>query len=533
MSLSPAGLFDQIDAVAAEDPDRLCLRFGSEVLTYGEVTERSRQIAGALVRRGLGRGRRVGVVSHNHPLAVLSAIAILRAGAAWLPINPRDSRKQILSLLEELRCDALFFHSDFEELLADCRKRLPSLRTCVCLDCSDGGGESLSQWSLRIEREAQLPVFDPRADAAIFATGGTTGASRGVRFSGQKLAMIVNSFGEHVGHERPVFLAAMPLTHAAGRICLGVMAAGGTTVVQPKFDPRSVLAAIQEDDVTFLTVAPTMLAALLDVPEVGDYDYSSLRFLGVGAAPVPIDLLKRALQTFGPVVLQGYGQTEAPLYIAVKRPGDDIINGQLAPDDRLLSCGRASAFSELRIEGPHGEVLGPGDVGEILVRGDFVMDGYDADPQATAATRAGDSFHRTGDLGFLDADGFLTITGRAKDMVISGGFNVYPAEVENTLCDYPGVAQAAVVGLPDARWGEIVVAAVQPATGASLNGPELAAFARDRLGGVKAPKRVWIVDELPRNANGKILKREILAQLTRWLQRDDETGPGAAATYSD
>ena len=283
------------------------------------------------------------------------------------------------------------------------------------------------------------------------------------------------------------------------------MAAGGTTVVLPQFEPGAVLAAIERHRVTTMVLPTTMLNRLLAHPAAASTDTSSLRRVAVGASPVPVELLKRAISTFGPVVAQNYGQTEAPMHITAMRPDEYLVDGEFVADVRMASCGRATRFCDIRTVDDDGADVAPGEVGEIVVRGNFVMDGYLDDEAATSATRI-DGWHRTGDLGTLDPEGYLTIVGRLTDMIITGGFNVYPAEIEGVIAERTEVHESAVIGLPDPDWGERIVAVVEPAPGAVVDTDDLLRHVRSRLGAVKTPKDVVIVDALPRNANGKILK---------------------------
>jgi fatty-acyl-CoA synthase len=260
----------------------------------------------------------------------------------------------------------------------------------------------------------------------------------------------------------------------------------------------------------------TMLTRLIAHPAVATTDTTSLRRVWVGASPVPVELIKRAITTLGPVVTQNYGQTEAPMYIASMQPDDYLVDGDFVAEARLASCGRATRFCDLRLIDSAGADVATGEVGEIVVRGDFVMDGYLDDEAGTAATRI-DGYHRTGDLGTLDPDGYLTIVGRLRQVIITGGFNVYPAEVEGVLAERPEIYESAVIGLPDPDWGERVVAVIELNEGAEYDPDDLQRYLRARLGGVKAPKQLVIVDTLPRNSNGKILKNLLVEQLTsRW-----------------
>ncbi len=343
-------------------------------------------------------------------------------------------------------------------------------------------------------------------------TGGTTGTPKGVCYSHRTLSAIVANYVEMIGPD-PVFLAAGPLTHVSGRATLGVIAAGGTTVVLPRFEASAALTAIERHRVTTTVLPTTMLTRLVAHPAVGTTDTSSLRRVWVGASPVPVELLKRAITILGPVVTQNYGQTEAPMYVTSMQPDDYLIDGHFVADARMASCGRATPFCRLRVIDDDGVEVATGEIGEIVVRGDFVMDGYLDDEEGTKATRI-DGYHRTGDLGTLDPDGYLTVVGRLRQVVITGGFNVYPAEVEGVLAERPEVYESAVIGLPDPEWGERVVAVIELNEGAEYDADDLQRYLRARLGGVKAPKQLVIVDTLPRNANGKILKRLLVEQYT-------------------
>jgi acyl-CoA synthetase (AMP-forming)/AMP-acid ligase II len=333
-----------------------------------------------------------------------------------------------------------------------------------------------------------------------------------VCYSYRVLSAIAGNYVELLDHPDPVFLAAAPLTHVSGRVSLGVMAAGGTTVVLPHFDPGAVLAVIEQHRITTMMLPTTLLTRLLAHPAAGSTDTSSLKRVSVGASPVPVELIKRAIDVFGPVVAQNYGQTEAPMYIATMHPFEYLSDGGLAPDERLASCGRPTRFSEVRTVGTDGNEVAAGETGEIVVKGNFVMDGYLDDDAATAEARLGD-WHRTGDLGTFDDDGYLRIVGRVKDLIISGGFNVYPAEIENVLAEQPCVHESAVIGLPDPDWGERVVAVVEATDGEPCDVEQLAAHVRARLGPVKTPKEIVTVASLPRNANGKILKHVLVTEL--------------------
>ncbi len=495
--------------------ERASLVLDDDVLTHRDVERMSALVARGLTGVGLGRANRVAVLGPNHLLTMVATLGIIRSGATWIPLNPRDSIDAIGALSRRFRTDMLIYHSDFAGALDQIRHEATTITEVVALDDQPGeANPSLVEWAAAHDSGAALTEPDGEDLSAVFATGGTTGVAKGVCYSYRTLSAIAGNYVELLDHSDPVFLAAAPLTHVSGRVCLGVMAAGGTTVVLPQFEPGAVLTAIERHRVTTMVLPTTMLNRVLAHPAAGSTDTSSLRRVAVGASPVPVDLLKRAISTFGPVIAQNYGQTEAPMHITAMRPDEYLVDGAFVPDVRMVSCGRPTRFCDVRTVTDDGVDVAPGEVGEIVVRANFVMDRYLDDEAATSATRI-DGWHRTGDLGTLDPEGYLTIVGRLTDMIITGGFNVYPAEIEGVIAERTDVHESAVIGLPDPDWGERVVAVVEPAPGAVVDIDDLLRHVRGRLGAVKTPKDVVIVDAIPRNANGKILKSVLVERLTQ------------------
>jgi acyl-CoA synthetase (AMP-forming)/AMP-acid ligase II len=281
-------------------------------------------------------------------------------------------------------------------------------------------------------------------------------------------------------------------------------------VILPRAEPSLLLDAIERHRVTELFLPPTVIYMLLDRPDIAARDFSSLRYFVYAAAPMSPDKLRRALATFGPVMIQGYGQREAPAGISCLLPEEHFVRGEIAPDARLTSCGRPFPFVRCVIMDDDNRVLADGEVGEICVRGDILMEGYYKDPAKTAETII-DGWLHTGDVGFLDAEGYLHITDRKKDMIITGGFNVFSVEVEGVINSHPAVQDCAVIGVPDDKWGEAVKAVVEVNPGMEVSAEELIALCKERLGGVKAPKSVDFIQKLPRSSVGKVLKREVRA----------------------
>ena len=343
-------------------------------------------------------------------------------------------------------------------------------------------------------------------------TGGTTGSPKGVMLSNRNIeTMTALALMGYPYEGRPVYLAMAPLTHAAGVMAFPIMALGGEIVVMPKADPGDFLHLIAAHRVTHTFLPPTVIYMLLDHPKLESTDLSSLQCFWYGAAPISGARLTEALEKIGPMA-QLFGQTEAPMMISMMPPADHYnADGSIATG-RLSSAGRVGPLVRVGIMDGDGNLMPAGARGEIVVRGSLVMDGYYKNAEATAEASA-HGWHHTGDIGYLDADNFLYIVDRAKDMIITGGFNVYSVEVENALQAHETIQDCAVIGLPDDKWGERVVAVVQPRAGRTVDVVAVSAFVKQRVGSVKTPKQIEVWDDLPRSKVGKVLKSEIRARM--------------------
>jgi acyl-CoA synthetase (AMP-forming)/AMP-acid ligase II len=505
-------LHDYLDKGASLGGDAPCLTIGGVSTSYAEVRQRSHTIAGALQDSGIGPGDRVAVLSANDPLALTCVFGISRAGAVWCPVNPRNEAAENRELLDLFGCRCLFFQAKFAPLVERIRGDLPALTTLVCLDGEVDGALTFSSWLAQHGREPD-PVVLPDDLCMLAGTGGTTGRPKGVRLTGHNmetataLTLMSYPFGD-----RPRYLALAPLTHSAGVLTFPIMALGGETVVMPAPDLGEFLRLIEQHRITHAFLPPTVIYGLLDHPALDSTDLSSLRCLWYGAAPMSPVRLTEALQRIGPVMGQLFGQTEAPNMIATLAPADHFLPDGSIATARLSSAGKPTPLTQVAIMSPDGALLPHGTRGEIVVRGPLVMAGYHENPAATAEVSA-HGWHHTGDIGYLDEDNYLFIVDRAKDMIITGGFNVYSAEVEKALQAHPAVQDSAVVGLPDDKWGERVTAVVQLRVSGHADADTLIAFVKERLGGVKAPKQVEIWPDLPRSKVGKVLKAEIRQRL--------------------
>ncbi len=498
-------LIDYLDRGAMVAPDRDCLVMhdGSLRLTYAEVQALSHRIAARLRAEGFGTGKHVGIYCPNDPLGFVVVLGVLRAGATWVAMNVKSSPEELKELLEILDCDLMFRHASLAEEAAEVAAALPRLEGVV-------GMEELESWMAPAGTRVEPLPFDPDHPAILVSTGGTTGRPKGVPLTNRQLHLMSVAFNAHMPEpEPPVFLCATPMTHAAGGATYAVLAVGGTIVVHDGVVVEELLDSIERNRATRIFLPPTALYSLLSHPTVRERDYSSLRHFLIAAAPIATERLIEAVDVFGPVMTQVYGQSEAPFICTFLGPEETAEAVRVpALRRRLESCGRPSLVASVAIMDDDGVLLGPGERGELVVRSDLVMSGYYENPEATAEVRRPGGWHGTGDIGYRDEDGYVYIVDRKKDMIITGGFNVFPSEVEQVIHTFGTVRDCAVIGLPDPKWGEAVTAVIEPKDAAEVDGAAIIAACRERLGPVKTPKSV-IVRELPRSPVGKVLKREL------------------------
>ncbi len=503
-------MIDFFDRGARNHPQAACMVADGESRTYAEVRARSNRIANALIADGFAPGAHGAVLSGNSALAFEAILGVLRADGVWVMANHRASVDESAYLLDLLDVDTLFFHSEVADRIARLRGECPTIRRYVSLDAPHPAADAwIGDWLEQSDAEVpQRREGRPEELAFLANTGGTTGRSKGVMLTNLVWQSLVASLVASMPMKRPpVNLVAAPMTHAAGPLALASMALGGTVVVLPVFDAGAVLEAIERHRVTYMFLPPTAIYMLLAHEDARRHDLSSLEYISYAGAPMSLDRLKEAIEVFGPVMNASFGQTESPMCVTAMPPHQHLdAAGNLAHPG---SCGQANLLSRVEIMDEAGNLLPPGEKGEIVVQGPLVMAGYYKNPEATAeASRFG--WHHTGDIGYRDENGWFFIVDRKKDMIISGGFNVYPAEVEQALQAHPAVQDCAVFGVPDEKWGERVVAVVEPRQGMEAPPAEdLIAFARERLGAVKTPKQLTYTEALPRSIAGKVLRAEL------------------------
>jgi acyl-CoA synthetase (AMP-forming)/AMP-acid ligase II len=483
------------DAEALAEPGGLRLGFR-------ELGERVTEVAAALIGSGVRAGDRVAIWCPNTAHWVLAALGALSAGGTLVPVSTRFTGPEALDVIARSGASVLFVAGDF--LGVD---RLGTLRAAAAADGVALDGLRLvvrvpGDWEAFVTRRAPASVTRARARAVrpgdvsdILFTSGTTGRSKGVMTSHERTLAVARAWAECAAlGPGDRYLVVNPFFHSFGFKAgiLACLVSGAAVVPQAVFDAGRAMRLVEEERITVFPGPPAVYTAILDHPERSERDLSSLRLAVTGAADVPVALVERMRRELSfESVLTAYGLTEA-VVATMCRPGD-------SPEVVATTSGRAAAGFEVRVDGDGG-------AGEILLRGPNMMLGYAGDAEATRAAIDADGWLHTGDVGSLDAAGNLRITGRGKDMYICGGFNVYPAEVEQVLARLDGVAEAAVVGVPDPRLGEVGVAYLVPRPGHVLSEADVVAFCRERLANYKVPRRVAFRDALPRNASGKVLK---------------------------
>jgi acyl-CoA synthetase (AMP-forming)/AMP-acid ligase II len=500
-------------------PAAPCVIDSHGVHSHEQIRHLSHRVANGLYQAGLRRGSCVAVYGANSALAFAAMIGLLRAGGVWLPIAARNPMHEKIEFLAENNCEFIFYDAALTDDVGRMRAALPQLKGLVCLDSTQEKAPAFVDWVTPYSNRFPDDGHGPEDLAWIKGTGGTTGRPKSVMICHRNVEAVFSTFQMCLPMDTPhINLVAAPLTHGAGNIALAILFGGGTNVMIERADPLAILDAIEAQRITTMFLPPTVIYDLLAAPGVRDRDYSSLRYFIYAAAPMSTQKLAEAIDVFGPVMTQTWGQTEAPLICTYLAPHEHFADDSSVLAHRLRSCGRASPLTRVEIMDDDGKLLDVGEIGELVVRGNLVMRGYLARPEENAAvTRFG--WHHTGDVGYRDEEGYFYIVDRKKDMIISGGFNIYPSEIEQVLWKHPSVLDCAVIGVPDSHWGEAVKAVVELKTGFHTSEQELKDHCRAVLGGMKTPKSVEIWPNLPRSAVGKVLKKDIREPYWKGLER--------------
>ena len=479
-------------------PERIAIDTPGEQITYRQLAEQVRAVAAGLTRLDPTPQSRIGICATNSADHLVALLAVLACGKVWVPLNPKSTQSEIRRITDAIEASVLIIESDYAHLVTDEQAQR------VLIGSSLNGAPTLAQ--LRQENVgAPTPTFDLSEDAtqAIKFTGGTTGAPKGVMQPYRAwMANIVNQIDAWSFDEHDRYVMAAPITHGTSTYVLPVLAQGGCHVIMQGVGADAVRTTFKERGGTVCFMPPTLVYMLMGLQGASRTDFPHLKRLIYGGAPMPPEKVREVRDFFGPVLGTTYGQTEAPQILTVMRSED------FADEANWAAVGRCTWFSDVAIMSPEGKLLATGEVGEVVARGPLLMTGYWKLPEKTAETLV-DGWLHTGDRGMFDERGYLYLKDRLKDMVITGGFNVYPIEVENALSQHPAVHECTVFGVPDDKWGESVQAAVQLRPGESASETDLTAFVRERLGPVQTPKRIHFIQDLPRSPVGKVLKNAV------------------------
>jgi long-chain acyl-CoA synthetase len=492
-------LVDNLTTTAGRHGDRVALKLDDAELSYSQLDGASAHVAGMLRAKGVGPGDRVGIMLPNVPHFPIVYHGILRLGAVVVPMNVLLKERETGFYLSDSDAKAVFAWHQF----ADAAEAGAAEAGAECITVKPGEFENLLGAA---EPVVEVADRDPDDTAVVLYTSGTTGTPKGAELTHSNLVRNVEVTLETLVEAGPddVILGALPLFHSFGQTCgLNVaVSAGACLTLIPRFSGGKALEIIERDRATVFEGVPTMYAALLNHPERERFDVSSLRLCVSGGAALPVELLRAFEEAFGCAILEGYGLSETSPVASFNHPHRERKPG---------SIGTPVAGVEMKLRSDDGSEPAEGEPGEVAIRGHNIMKGYWNRPEATADAIDADGWFKTGDVARRDADGYYFIVDRKKDLIIRGGYNIYPREIEEVLYEHPAVAEAAVVGMPHDEFGEEVGAAVALKDGADCSEAELREYVKSQVAAYKYPRRVWILDELPKGPTGKILKREIEA----------------------
>ncbi|MEO8312028.1 MAG: long-chain-fatty-acid--CoA ligase [Caldimonas sp.] len=490
----------------AQKPDAVAIRFAGSDTTWAGLARRVRRAAAALRAEGLQPGDRIAVLDLNHPSCLELTLACAQIGTANAVVNFRLAPPEIAYVINDSKARLLFVGPEFAGAAEKLRAHLPAVERVIRIG---GEGDEYEAWLAAHEPDGRAHPSAPGDCFVQLYTSGTTGFPKGSMLTHRgMLAHSRNVAATQAFDARSRVQVAMPLFHVGGTsYSLMALSLGAQVVMMRTPDPAAALAMIEAEKITHTFVVPALLAVMNNVPGAGERDYSSLKALSYGASPMPLPVMRASLKLFPNVMQQVYGMTEQSGAVTVLPPSD---HADPALAHRLVSAGKPISGVAIEIRDPAtNEPVATGERGEVWVKSEQLMGGYWGQPEATAATITPDGWLRSGDGGYLDADGYLYITDRIKDMIISGGENIYPAEIERVLAEHPQIQDVAVIGVPDERWGEVPKAVVVAAPGQTLDTEQLLAWCRERMAAFKCPKTVDVVNELPRNPTGKILKKDL------------------------
>jgi long-chain acyl-CoA synthetase len=500
-------LKEMINGNAQKYPDKTALIFENKSYTFKQVNQSVNRLINALADLGVGKGDRVGILAYNCS-QYFEVFGLAKAGRVCVPLNYRSVGRELTYLINNSEINTLILESEFVDVVNSIRHELDGVRNFICLDAAV---ENMMSYEQLISRfPPNEPTDEVKADdpCVLFYSSGTTGRPKGAIHTHKSLIAETRVPYRDLS-SNDIVLCVMPFFHVGGSAAhlFPAVSYGATMVIHKKFDGTLVLEAIEKEKVTYVFLVPAMIIRLLEHPNLSQYDLSSLRTIAYTGAPMPIEALRRGIGYFGEVFIQMLGQTET-LNMTVLKKEEHKLEGSPEEIKRLESAGKPFREGEIRIVDEQGHDVPIGVPGEIIARSDRTMKGYWKLPAETAETIE-DGWLHTGDVGRMDEDGYIYLVDRKKDMIISGGENIYSREVEEVLYMHPAVLEAAVVGVPDEKWGESVKAVVVLKQGAAASEEEIIDFCKGYLASYKKPKSVEFRDNLPKTGSGKIKKNEI------------------------
>jgi acyl-CoA synthetase (AMP-forming)/AMP-acid ligase II len=486
------------------------MMFEGKRISYKELDKRTNCLAHGFYALGLNRGDRVAIQSWNRPEIAETEVACYKAGMVRIPINARLSPAEAMGILNDAEVKALIGDKPHLEPLMDNQKSLKTVQHFINVDGPSAG--TIFYDILLSENKDESPDVEVEVDelAVLTYSSGTTGKLKGIMQSyGNRLAMIRKAlmFPEVRIKPGEIIVHVEPITHVSGMLLMPFFFTGGCNLILNRFDLDMLLETIQREKVNYTMVVPTMINFVLAYPKASQYKFDSLKGIFYGTAPISPTRVQQAIDLFGPILIQGYGMSETTSFIAVLTASDHIEALKSNPG-RLGSCGRPVFDTEIRVVNERGEEVSPGEVGEITARGPDIMKGYYKDPELTQKTIINNWIY-SGDMAKVDEEGYIYIVDRKTDMIITGGFNVYPSEIEQVLYKHPSVMEACAIGVPDEKWGEAIKAVVVLKEGCTATEQEIINHCKELLSGYKKPQSVDFVKELPKNPNGKVARRNV------------------------
>jgi acyl-CoA synthetase (AMP-forming)/AMP-acid ligase II len=507
---------DFLNIASAICPDKTAIVFEGKRYTFSQLNERVNRLANGLIKLGIQKGERVALIQVNCNQCVETYFAVAKMGAIYLPLNFRAREKELTYILNTAEATTIIIGERYVPMIKSIQPECKSLKNLIAIEKKH---EDMLYYEDIIQNSPADDVvteIDEDETTILMYTAGTTGFPKGVMLSHTSFSSYML---ENVTPADPEAsesnILTVPLYHVAGiQAMMAAIYGGRTLVMERQFDPEEWMTLVETEKANRAMMVPTMLKQLLDHPNFKKHDLSSLKVITYGAAPMPLPVIRKALEEFpGVAFINAFGQTETASTITALGPEDHVLTG--TPEEmekklkRLASIGKPMSDVEMKVVDEDGNTLPPGETGEILARGPRVMSGYWKDEEKTAKTIDKDGWVHTGDVGYVDEDGYYFLSGRSSDMIIRAGENISPEELENVIRENPKVEDVAVIGVPDETWGEEPRAVVIPKKGQKPTEEEIMEWSRERLASFKRPRSVVFVDDLPRNPMGKLIKREI------------------------